>query len=367
MPQPVDVTHHLIDLIYGSLFGDCDWQDFLDHVAKTSPDGKAALHYHDLTSPVAHVPYMSGFTQKDVEQFSSHFASVNPWIPRMGLVPVGQGLFGDQIFSRERMLKTEFYNDWLKGQAGCETSVGVSVIRENSRTLILSTATSSADPDVNSEAAARYTLLAPHMRRAFDLIRKRDLIAGDDGSSLLFDSIGVGLIYVSDRRRERRSNLAAEGMMNAGFPVRRSPDGRIAIRCEATSAHLDCLLKGQVERRAWTSVVEGPGGVPTYKLTLVRIQSNRFTELLEGPTVAVIIEPMIEKRRRTRQETLMEKSRLTATEARVAISIAAGNTPREVAAEHHIGYETVRTHLRNIYLKLGVNSQVALTAFLLGG
>jgi len=363
----MDVTHQLIDLIYGSLFGDCDWQDFLDHVAKTSPDGKAALHYHDLTSPVAHVPYMSGFTEKDVEQFSSHFASVNPWIPRMSLVPVGQGLFGDQIFSRERMIKTEFYNDWLKGQAGCETSVGVSVIREDSRTLILSTATSSADPDVNSEAAARYTLLAPHMRRAFDLIRKRDLLTCDNGAGLLFDSIGAGLIHVSDRRRERRCNKVAEEMLDAGFPITRTPHGRIAIQCAAAAAHLEDMLKGDGLRNVWTSIIQGTAGAPAHKITLVRIRSERFVEFLQGPTVAIIVEPMIERRLRTRQETLLEKFKLTATEARVAISIASGNTPREVAAEHRMGYETVRTHLRNIYLKLGVNSQVALTALLLGG
>ncbi|MGO7201294.1 helix-turn-helix transcriptional regulator, partial [Rhizobium ruizarguesonis] len=47
MLQSKDASSELIDLIYGSLFGECNWQDFLDRVAQTSPNGKAALHYHD--------------------------------------------------------------------------------------------------------------------------------------------------------------------------------------------------------------------------------------------------------------------------------------------------------------------------------
>lgn len=80
MLQSKDASSELINLIYGSLFGECNWQDFLDRVAQTSPNGKAALHYHDLASPVAHVPYVSGFSRTEVDQFSSHFAAVNPWI-----------------------------------------------------------------------------------------------------------------------------------------------------------------------------------------------------------------------------------------------------------------------------------------------
>ncbi len=197
MIQSPDVSSLLTDMIYGSLFGECSWQDFLDRLAQTSPGGKAALHYHDLTSSVAHVPFMSGFSQSEIDQFTSHFASVNPWIPRLDLVPVGHG---------------------------------------------------------NQD---------------------------------------------------------------------------------------------------------------NYRITLVRLHSDAFTEFLEGPTVAVIVEPIVATPLNERRDLLMQLYKLTATEIRIASSIASGHSPREVAMADDISYETVRTHLRNIYAKLGVNSRVGLVSLLM--
>ncbi|ANL20707.1 helix-turn-helix domain-containing protein [Rhizobium sp. N113] len=46
-------------------------------------------------------------------------------------------------------------------------------------------------------------------------------------------------------------------------------------------------------------------------------------------------------------------------------AIARGLSLREVAMADDISYETLRTHLRNIYAKLGVNSRVRLVSLLM--
>ncbi|MBX4959384.1 helix-turn-helix transcriptional regulator [Rhizobium lentis] len=366
MIQSTDVSSLLTDMIYGSLFGECSWQDFLDRLAQTSPGGKAALHYHDLTSSVAHVPFMSGFSQSEIDQFMSHFASVNPWIPRLDLVPVGQGLCGDEIVPREELVKSEFYNDWLKRQTGCETSVGVSIIREENRTFILSACTTSADPDLNSEAAKLYTQLAPHLKRAFDFIRKRDLFAPhEQATQALFDSIGIGLIYVTEQRKARRWNKSAEALLAAGLPVRIAADGTLALECAKSAAVLEFLTsRNGVQTQPHSAIVKGREQ-DNYRITLVRLHSDAFTEFLEGPTVGVIVEPIVATPLNERRDLLMQLYKLTATEIRIASSIASGQSPREVAVADDISYETVRTHLRNIYSKLGVNSRVGLVSLLM--
>ena len=72
-------------------------------------------------------------------------------------------------------LLVPFYNDWLKGQTGCESTVGVTIVRSPTRTLLVSTCTSSTDEELNRRAADQYTLLAPHLKRAFDFLRRRKI------------------------------------------------------------------------------------------------------------------------------------------------------------------------------------------------
>ncbi len=53
---------------------------------------------------------------------------------------------------------------------------------------------------------------------------------------------------------------------------------------------------------------------------------------------------------------------LTRREADVLPLLAQGRTNQQIALELHVGVETVRTHARNIYRKLGVSSRSELTA-----
>ncbi|MDQ0323485.1 DNA-binding CsgD family transcriptional regulator [Pararhizobium capsulatum DSM 1112] len=361
-----DISAELTDLVYGSLFGECGWEDFLDRLATTVPNGKAALHYHDLASPVAHVPYTSGFTKDDIDQFSHHFAAVNPWIPRMGLIPVGKGLCGEDIVARDELVKSEFYNDWLKRQAGCETSIGATIIRDQTRTFILSTSTSSTDANFNRHAAEQYTTLAPHLKRAFDFVRRSDTISGEHRvGQTLFDGIGVGLFYVSEMCRARSWNKSADRMLATGVPIRMSTDGRLSLQCDRTVNALEFLTSRHgVQTEPHVSTVRGGDGT-LYRVTLVRMKSDTFTEFLNGPTVAMIIETANASVQIDRGEYLRATYNLTPREVHIVSSIVSGFSLREISVAGGVSYETVRTQMKTIYSKLGVNSQSALVALIM--
>ncbi|MBM3091030.1 helix-turn-helix transcriptional regulator [Ensifer sp. T173] len=359
-------TEELIYLIYGAAFGECSWEDFLSRLAGTVPNGKSALHYHDLAAPASHVPYVSGFTADDLDQFNNHFAAVNPWIPRTVLVPVGRGLCGEHIVSREDLVKSEFYNDWLKRQTGCETSVGVTIIRDATRTFILSTCTTSTDAEFNHHAADQYTSLAPHLKRAFEFVRKRDVMTVErqQGQSLL-DSIGVGLMYVGENLRVRSMNEHAQRISATGAPIRIATGGRLTLSCPQTSAALEALtLRGCTDTRPHVSIVKGAGGT-AYRITLLKLNSDAFTELLSGPTVAVVIEPTTSLLPEVRSRHLEDIYGLTPAEIRIASGLAAGLSLREIALANSVSYETIRTQLKSIYSKTQVNSQAALVSLLM--
>ena len=58
-----------------------------------------------------------------------------------------------------------------------------------------------------------------------------------------------------------------------------------------------------------------------------------------------------------------DASGLTGRECEVLRLVAAGSTNREIGAALHISEHTVARHLQNTYVKLGVNSRAAATAY----
>lgn len=88
-------------------------------------------------------------------------------------------------------------------------------------------------------------------------------------------------------------------------------------------------------------------------------------EINEAPVVVVaILERRIDAR--VCAHCLQEAFGLTEREARVAASIGSGRSMQEVAAELQISVSTVRTHLQNVFLKTGVNTQQKLVALVAG-
>ena len=71
--------------------------------------------------------------------------------------------------------------------------------------------------------------------------------------------------------------------------------------------------------------------------------------------LVLIVDPIEQARidARVVEETL----RLTPVEAEIAVLLAEGRVPPEIAAATGRGYSTVRTHLKHMYTKLGVSRQ----------
>jgi DNA-binding CsgD family transcriptional regulator/tetratricopeptide (TPR) repeat protein len=112
------------------------------------------------------------------------------------------------------------------------------------------------------------------------------------------------------------------------------------------------LIKGMIERRA------------KHKAT-ARQSFGQALEIFEGlgaPLWAVKV-----RRELSKLATRPATGDLTQAEHRVAALIAQGRTNREIASIMFVTENTVQTHLRHIFAKLGVRSRTELTARLLSG
>ncbi|WP_244513119.1 MULTISPECIES: helix-turn-helix transcriptional regulator [unclassified Ensifer] len=81
--------------------------------------------------------------------------------------------------------------------------------------------------------------------------------------------------------------------------------------------------------------------------------------------MAVLIEPATSLANGQHFDDLKVSCGLTPAEIRIASGVAAGLTLKEMSQANGVSYETIRTQLKSIYAKTGVNSQAALVKLLM--
>ena len=346
----------LVDLIYASLLGETSWTFFLDRIAAGMPDGLAALFSHDISRGEGLVALYTGRDDSFFRAYEKHYVNVSPWVPRCALRRVGEGILADDVFSHDRLVHTEFYNDFLVRNQ-IQTSMGVTVVRDNERSLMLTSLTSCADPEVNRPIADRFTRISPHLRRAADFYRNNPYApAVSELGGNIMDARDVGMIMVGDGCRPKAVSVRGQEVLSNGSPARVTPVGRLSL-CDgrAQSVLVDMLA---LDYEGPKSLAFDIGGA---RLTLVHVRKDRFSFFFEGPTVILLVEtPDAGFRRTFDQPLFVHAYGLSAGETRALSGLVAGKSVDEIAMEASLSRETIRSQTKSLYAKVGVRSEADL-------
>ena len=132
-----------------------------------------------------------------------------------------------------------------------------------------------------------------------------------------------------------RNRLAAALLKGAGPALRR------AIRVACAERRPSALLPAQ-------------GAQPPLRLVLAPMEGGEAAVWILAPETARLPDPRV----------LGVLFGLSRAEARLALGLLAGQTPRECAREAGVGVATVRSHLHNIFAKTGARRQAELVALL---
>lgn len=158
-----------------------------------------------------------------------------------------------------------------------------------------------------------------------------------------------------DRRVLWRSENA-ERLLSSPVPLRLS-GGRLTTDTVTTA-------------NALTEFVEGVGH--DCDSTLLRGESRKHWAMVlawsahDNPDDVCLLLNLSVPHRGVEESGLARALRLTAAETRVLDQFARLNTPREIAERMHVSLSTVRSHLKQIHSKAGVESAVQLTQLVRG-
>lgn len=167
-----------------------------------------------------------------------------------------------------------------------------------------------------------------------------------------FEAMSAACFVLDRRRRVRALTPATEPLLRDG--VVRVVDGRLLLGDRARGTALDVAI-GAVEDGALSRRVVVQAGSTRIICQVKRLPAQ--PSALGFAPFAVVIVRQLGARRPIDVDLLRDTFGFTPVEAEIAAALAAGISRAEIEVRRKIGAETLRSHMRAVYAKLGVSKE----------
>ena len=301
------------------------------------------------------------------EYFRDYYAE-DEHIPRLGALPDSKIVHVTELFSEQELKTSRMYNEALARFDG-QNGLNVRLDGPSGLNIVWGI----ANPiDANGWSSSRIDMVGrvlPHLRQ-YIRVRTALVEAGALGSSVteLLGNAGVGVVQLDRSGRVAEANDSARELLrrNDGLSDR---DGVLHAAMPEDDAGLQELLAGALprfgEQGASGSMLARRRSLLPQLALHVKPVTNRELEHRSRNVAALvlIVDPV--KRARIDRVLVQAVLGLTPSEAEVAALLAEGRTLRQIAMMTDRGYSTVRTHLKHIFVKLGVSRQLEVAQLVL--
>lgn len=188
------------------------------------------------------------------------------------------------------------------------------------------------------------------------------------GLPVILDRLASGAILIDGTSRILYANSAAERMLDTGDGLRRRHD-RLRLACHAAQRR----LAGAVRRLSGPDTdfsetrlnLNRPSGALPYMLTVLPALGDGTSALAPRAGALVLIDDPEAGLAALSPQHLAEAYELTPAEARVAALAGQALSVAGIARRAGVSSNTVKTHLKAIYGKLGIHSQAELVRILM--
>jgi DNA-binding CsgD family transcriptional regulator len=255
------------------------------------------------------------------------------------------------------------YGEWIHRHEMHFTCLSP-LLRQDELLVGLALVRSASQGNVTADQRRVFEAVAPHVRAAV----RTQMAIESQGASLLADvmeAVSAAAFVCDATGRVRTMSPLAERLLADGEWLRLK-DGRLSARREADTTALQAAvalasIRGGVLPPPRTLVVRDGSGLQPLPIEVTTIPGDHAFRF--GATVLLIARPPREVEARV-AELARVLFNLTPAEAAVAGQLAAGLGAQAIADRTGVAVGTVRTHVRRMFEKTGVRSQIELVAAL---
>lgn len=357
------LSEDLLSSLYCAATKRGEWSTFCDRLS------------HVLNAPVLMFGHATnsndslGLTGGNIDpvhlrSYGEHYGSVNPWMAMNLRVMPGFVGVSDWALSRRELVKTEFYNDWLRHQD--DAIAGPAMICHRSAHKFVSIAASAKARTVDTELPKMIEImqaLSPHMLRCVDI--SATLSNGDGPASDHLNASRHAIVLIHRSGRAGFVNEAAADLLERSKQIFIQPNGGLGSSDPEISHHLGKTI-GAI-RSASIQDLPSPLSVDTGHLVRCTLHahifpasgSQTFPENVWSDPVAgaVVIAGCGGLNGDVSVENIARSFGATPAEAKLAGAIVRGQSLYECADRMGLSRHTVRNQMRALLSKTGSRDQ----------
>ena len=361
----------LVRAIYSAATEPDQWHEVLERIRVHLGAEVSAFLVADDALASLNIAVAIGRDRKTFEDYDRHWGRYDPWLASGStlLKTPGEIYAGQALVLNEKIERTAFYQEFLRPN-GLYQILSATVEYAPGFTTYLTANFDCVRGKEFSTTSLRFLAeIAPHIRSAVRLHRRLGQAEAQDACNReLLERIFAGVFLLDGKGRVRYMNRAAEELINLG--------GRLGVRCDrlyCREAKDDQALQHAIQRALELSATGTGLPPPAVSIgdhakalpTLARaipLPGGGHAGFAEPEARCLVIVSTGDDSQPGVTHLLTRTFGLTKAEARIAVAVASGQDLTDVAAEFEITTGTLRTHLKRIYSKVGVNGRAGLFA-----
>jgi DNA-binding CsgD family transcriptional regulator/PAS domain-containing protein len=362
------VLSRLLRTLYGAPASPELWPEFLRELSQLLKLTGAAILHHDMEHARYNVQFSSDGEAEWMRLYQQRYGDLDIWRPAFLKKAEGEFVFGDELCPPEKAKNTEFYNDFLL-KYDIRLFGAVATVKRPKQVEHLSLYQSWKGKSPCKETADSMALIFPHLRSALQLRREFvDLNVRNVSLGSAFDEIAAGIVLLDCNGGVLLMNRSATALLERadGLLIR---NRRLRACRGSETARLDALTSGPANIGAL------PGAVAAGAVLISRLASAPLTITVaplhtpatplahQASSIMFIHDP--EPDVQLPRALLDEGYGLTPAEAQLALTLVKGHSLQEAADLGGVTHNTVRSQLKSIFMKTGVQRQGQLIRLLL--
>lgn len=378
---------NLIGLIYEGATDPSRWtKDILPAVAEyiDAPGGFLFTPLHTPQNGGYFFPH--GISQEQIDLYGNKYHSEDVWTiaaVQKNVLFDGNVILGEELVPRAQLLESKFYKECLSrdpNMGSMMTSTVFGVSQSSSIPTALSFFRGLHHRDFGEEDRSRMLLVLPHLSRSLGVmqrLRSAELTVASTMAAL--DRLTHGLLLLDANGAVAFANRSAQRMLedNNGLRLRKLSQttalGELIAENAAVSKAIGAAISATLSHDPYATphfsscvTVPRTSGVASYALQFSALGKHSEFGGDGGAYAAIVFIADGAQEVYVDPELLHSAYGLTPAETKVAVTLLESSSAQEVADALGTSPNTVRTQIKQIYAKLGVDTRARFVKLLLG-